>query len=119
MTPRTVEIDSDTADVLEAEARSRGMTLPELLRTLAAEDLAPWPRELERMREQGRGPWSPQILAEDARAMAPFEETGEAFVLEDITAWMDSWGKAHELPMPQPRKLEQRQYVDLCAPNRR
>jgi hypothetical protein len=55
------------------EARSRGLTLPEFLRSLAAEEFAPLPRGLEEMRERGHGPWSPQALAEDTRTMAAFE----------------------------------------------
>jgi hypothetical protein len=100
-----VEIDSKTADLLESEARARGQTLVEFLRSLAAAEFVPLPGDIEEMREHGRGPWSLQALAEDSRAMAAFEETGEGYALDEITAWMESWGTADELPTPRPRKF--------------
>lgn len=105
MSSRVVELDAETADLLETEAQSRGLTLPEFLRSLAVEEFAPLPRALEVMRKQGRGPWSPQALAEDARTIAAFEERGEGFAFEDINAWMDRWGSGAELPMPQRRRF--------------
>ena len=105
MSSRVVELDSETGDLLETEARSRGQTLPDFLRSLAVEEYAPLPRTLEVMREQGRGPWSPHALAEDARTIAAFEEGGEGFAFKDIDAWMESWGSAAELPMPQRRRF--------------
>jgi Ribbon-helix-helix protein, copG family len=105
MRSRIVEIDSKTADLLEREARARGLTLAEFLRCLAAEEFVPLRHDVKEMREHGRGPWSPQALAEDGRAMAAFEETGKGYALDEITAWMESWGTADELPMPGPHKF--------------
>jgi hypothetical protein len=105
MRSRTIEIDADAADALEAEARTRGLTLPEFLRSLTEGGLAPLPRSLDEMREHGRGPWSPQALAEDVRTIAAFEEEGEGFDFDEIVSWMESWGTANELPMPRTRKF--------------
>ena len=105
MRSRIVEIDGKTANLLEGEARARGLTLVEFLRSLASEDFLPLPADVEEMRERGRGPWSPQALAEDGRTMAGFEETGEGYPLDEITAWMESWGTADELPTPRPRNF--------------
>ena len=102
---RLVEIDADTVEALETEAQSRGLTLAEFLRSLASEQFAPLPPALEAMREQGRGPWTPQALAEDARTMAGFDENGEGFAIDEIAAWMESWGTTDEMPMPRPRRF--------------
>lgn len=100
----TIEVDAVTADVLEARAASRGMTVAEFLADLVgAEDVLP--PGLEAMRAQGRGPWSPETLAEDARRLAEFARTRQAVPWDDVKAWMQSWGTPNELPPPKPRKL--------------
>jgi hypothetical protein len=100
----TIEVDEATADVLEARAAARGMTVAEFLADLVgAEDVLP--PALETMREQGRGPWAPEVLAEDARRLAEFRRTREAVPWDDVKAWMQSWGKPNELAPPKPRKL--------------
>jgi|ERR1043166_6684079 hypothetical protein len=101
---RTIEIDAETADVLEARAAARGMTLSELLADLAgaAQILSP---ELQAMNAAGEGPWAPRMLAEDARRLAEFERTREGVPWSEVKAWMRSWGTPHELPAPKPRKL--------------
>jgi hypothetical protein len=101
---RTIEIDSKTADVLEARAVARGLTVAELVADLAFSDDV-LPPELEAMREAGEGPWSDEALAEDARRLAEFQRTREAVPWEEMRAWMQSWGTAYELPPPKPRKL--------------
>jgi hypothetical protein len=101
---RKIEVDAHTADVLEARAAARGMSVSDLVADLAfAEDVLP--PELEGMREEGRGPWAPEILAEDARRLAEFKRTREGVPWDDVKAWMESWGKPNELPPPKPRKL--------------
>ncbi len=72
---RTIEVDAKTADVLEARAAARGLSV------------------------------SPGVLAEDARRLADFQRTREAMPWEDVLAWMRSWGTPDELPPPKPRKL--------------
>jgi predicted transcriptional regulator len=60
---------------------------------------------LEKLRLEQRGPWAPEILAEDARRLAAFTETGEAVPWEEVSAWLKSWATEDELPPPKPRKL--------------
>jgi hypothetical protein len=101
---RTIEVDVETADVLEARAAARGMTLSELLADLAgaAHMLSP---TLQAMSAAGAGPWSPEILAEDARHLSEFERTREGVPWGEVKTWMQSWSTPNELPAPKPRKL--------------
>lgn len=101
---RNIEVDEHTADVLEARAQARGMSISDLVADLAETDgeLPPW---LKKMEDEGRGPWSPEILAEDAQRLAEYRRTGEGIPLEDVEAWVKSWGTAAELPPPKPRKI--------------
>jgi hypothetical protein len=101
---RTIEVEAKTADLLEARAAARGLSVSQLLADLAAgEDvLSP---DLEAMRESGTGPWAPEVLAEDARRLAEFERTRQAVPWGEIEIWMKSWGTGNELPPPKPRKL--------------
>jgi len=99
-----LEMAEEVVERLEASAQERGMTMAELLADMAgANDV--WPEHLEKMRAEGRGPWSPEALAEDARAFEEFERTGMGVPLEDVEAWANSLGTANELPFPKPRKL--------------
>jgi hypothetical protein len=99
---RKIEVDAKTADVLEARAAARGQTVSELLADLVSDESSP---DLESMRSAGRGPWSPDILAEDARRFADFQRSQEGVPWEEVKAWMKSWGTPNELPPPKPRKL--------------
>ncbi|HEY0299757.1 MAG TPA: hypothetical protein VGC36_00365 [Rhizomicrobium sp.] len=101
---RKIEIDERTADVLEAKALARGISVSELVADLAEADEAfpPW---LEKMRDEGSGPWSPEILAEDARRLDEFKRTRMGIPGEEVEAWAASLGMAHELPPPKPRKI--------------
>lgn len=101
---RAIEVDEGIAAALEARASARGLTLQELLTEIAGLSEEPAP-DLEEMRAEGRGPWSPGALAEDARRFEEFERTGEGVPFEDVARWMRSWGKPDELPIPRPRKL--------------
>jgi predicted transcriptional regulator len=42
---------------------------------------------------------------EDWRRWEEYERTGEGVPLDEMKAWVESWGTANELPRPQPRKL--------------
>ncbi len=101
---RSIELDSETAEQLEALAAKRGLSVQELIAELARAEQT-LPEEFESMRRAGRGPWAPEVLAEDARRVATFERTGEGVPWAEIEAWMQSWGTPHELPAPKPRKL--------------
>jgi len=101
---RTIEVDAETAEALEAEAAARGIGVPELLQEFAKGGEGR-PPDLEAMRAAGRGPWSPEILAEDARRLAEFERNGEGIPWHEVNAWIRSWGTPGETRPPRPRKL--------------
>jgi hypothetical protein len=44
-------------------------------------------------------------IAEDIRRLHEFERTGEAIPLDEVKAWIESWGSDQELPRPKPRKI--------------
>ena len=79
------------------------MTVPEFLADLAGNEALP--ADLAAMRDAGRGPWSPEALAEDARRLAEYERTREGVPWAEVKAWMQTWGTPNELPPPKPRKL--------------
>ena len=101
---RTIEVDAYTADMLEARAAARGLSVAELVADLAfaSETLPP---QLQDLHDRGKGPWAPEVLAEDARRLAEFERTREGVPWVEVKAWMESWGTPNELPPPKPRKL--------------
>lgn len=101
---RQIDVDAETAAALEARAASRGVTITELLADLVGMQ-SDFPADLEAMRAAGRGPWAPEVLAEDARRFAEYKRTGEGVPWDEVRAWMQSWGTDHELPRPKPRKL--------------
>jgi hypothetical protein len=99
-----IEVDAQTADLLEARASARGMSVGEFLADLAGDENL-LPPALEAMRLAGEGPWAPEILAEDRRRLDEFNRTGEGIPWDEVKAWMRSWGTPEELPAPKPRKL--------------
>ena len=101
---RKIEVDAQTAELLEARAASRGVSVSELLADLARSEVA-LPPDLASMRARSEGPWSAEALAEDARRLAEFERTREGVPWHEVRAWLQSWGKPNELPAPKPRKL--------------
>ena len=101
---RTIEVDAETADLLEARAAARGLSVSDFLADLACNEEA-LPSDLAEMRAKGEGPWSPESLEEDARRLAEFERTRVGVPWEEVKAWMESWGTANELPAPKPRRL--------------
>jgi hypothetical protein len=106
MNPKTrmIELDSATAKALEERAAEVGTTVSELVAGLMGLDDS-WPKDLEDMRRAGRGPWSPSVLAEDARRYEAFERTREGVPFEEVQAWVQSWGTPNELPKPKTRRL--------------
>jgi hypothetical protein len=101
---RQIEVDAETADLLEARAAARGMSVAELVADLASNYEA-LPPDLADSRGKGEGPWSAEVLEEDARRLADFERTRMGVPWEEVRVWMESWGTASELPPPQSRKL--------------
>ena len=83
---RKIEVDRETADLLEARAASRGMSVAELLADMARNE-AGLPPELSEMRARSEGPWSPAVLEEDARRLADFERARVGVPWEEIKAW--------------------------------
>src|SRR5258705_1530197 len=101
---RKIEVDAQTADLLEARAAARGMSVAELLADIARNE-GVLPPELASMRNKAEGPWSPEVLEEDARRLAEFERTRMGVPWDEIKAWMQSWGTPNELAPPKSRKL--------------
>jgi hypothetical protein len=101
---RKIEVDAQTADMLEVRAASRGVSVAELLADLACNEEV-LPADLALLRANGEGPWSAEALEEDARLIAEFQRTREGVPWDEVKAWMESWGMPNELPPPKPRKL--------------
>lgn len=101
---RQIEVDEETAALLEARAGARGMTISELLADIACNQEV-LPADLAAMRDKGEGPWSSEALEEDSRRLAEFERTREGVPWEEVKSWLGSWGTPDELPTPNLRKL--------------
>ena len=89
---RTLEIDADTDARLRELAAERGQDVAAVIAEAVAlldsvVDIA--------------GP----DVAEDRRRLDEFRRTNEAVSLDDVKAWVASWGTGAELPRPRPRKL--------------
>ena len=90
---RTLEIDADTDARLREMATERGQEVAAVLAEAVA--LLDSVVDLE-------GP----DIAEDLRRLDEFERTKLAIPLDEVKAWVASWGSADELPRPEPRKVE-------------
>src|ERR1700674_1186276 len=101
---RQIEIDAQTAELLEARAAARGISISELLADIACNEEV-LPADLADMRAKGLGPWSAEAIEEDARRLAEFERTRMGVPWDEVKGWMESWGTPNELPPPKPRKL--------------
>ncbi len=99
-----IEVDAETAELLNAQAEARGISVSDLVAELVGDDLLMAP-DLHALREAGEGAWSAEALAEDDRMIAEVEQTGEAVPWNEAKAWMQSWGTANELPPPKLRKV--------------
>lgn len=89
---RTLEIDADTDTRLREMAAERGQEIAAVLAEAVAlldsvVDLA--------------GP----DIGEDRRRLNEFRQNQLAVPLDDVKAWVASWGSANELPRPAPRKI--------------
>jgi predicted transcriptional regulator len=89
---RTLEIDTDTDARLHEMATERGQEVAAVLAEAVA--LLDSVVDLE-------GP----DIDEDRRRLDEFERTRLAIPLDEVKAWVASWGSADELPRPQPRKV--------------
>jgi hypothetical protein len=104
VTLHQIEVDEETAALLEARAAAREMTVSELLADIAC-NREGVPADSAEMPDKGEGPWSPEALEEDARRLAEFERTHEGVPWEEVKDWLRSWGTPDQLPTPKPRKL--------------
>ena len=89
---RTLEIDVETDARLREMAKERGQDVAAVLAEAVAlldsvVDIA--------------GP----DIGEDRRRYDDFRRTQLAVPLDDVKAWISSWGSENELPRPQPRKV--------------
>src|ERR1700730_15043888 len=100
---RSIQVDEHTADVLEARALARGLSVAELIADLALSNEG-LPPDLQGMRVEGTGPWSAAILTEDARRIDEFRRTRQSVSWDEVKAWMQTWGTANEHPPPKPRE---------------
>ena len=89
---RTLEIDADTDVRLREMAKERGQDVAAVL----AEAVALLDSVVDIT-----GP----DIGEDRRRYDEFKRTQLAVPLDDVKAWVSSWGSADELPRPQPRKV--------------
>jgi predicted transcriptional regulator len=89
---RTLEIDADTDARLREMATERGQEVAAVLAEAVA--LLDSVVDLE-------GP----DIEEDRRRLDEFERTRLAIPLDEVKAWVASWGSTDELPRPQPRKV--------------
>jgi predicted transcriptional regulator len=89
---RTFEIDADTDARLREMATERGQEVAAVLAEAVA--LLDSVVDIE-------GP----DIAEDRRRYDEYKRTGLAVPLDEVKAWVASWGSADELPRPQPRKV--------------
>ncbi|WFU72989.1 MULTISPECIES: hypothetical protein [unclassified Bradyrhizobium] len=89
---RTLEIDADTDARLREIASERGKDVA----TVLAEAVALLDSVID---------LSGPDLAEDRGRYEEFKRTGLAVPLDDVKAWVASWGSVNELPRPQPRKI--------------
>jgi hypothetical protein len=101
---RPIEVDARTADLLEARAKARGLSIAELLADIACNEES-LPADLAQARRNGEGPWSAQSLEEDARRLAEFERTRIGLPWHEVRAWIENWGTPNEVPAPKPRRL--------------
>jgi predicted transcriptional regulator len=90
---RTLQIDADTDARLRELAAERGQDVSAVL----AEAVA----LLDSVVDIG-GP----DIAEDRRRLDEFNRTREAIPLNEVKAWVESWGTEQELPPPLPRRIE-------------
>ena len=89
---RTLDIDTDTDARLRQMADERGQDVAAVL----AEAVA--------LLDSVVDVAGPEI-AEDRRRLDAFKQTRTAIPLNDVKAWVASWGSSNELPRPAPRKI--------------
>jgi len=89
---RTLQIDADTDERLQQMAAERGQDVAAVL----AEAVALLDSVVD---------ISGPDLSEDRRRYDVFLRDRRAVPLDEVKAWIGSWGTSEELPRPQPRKV--------------
>ena len=89
---RTLKIDADTDARLREMAEERGQDVAAVL----AEAVALLDSVMD---------LSGPDIGEDRRRYDDFRQTQLAVPLDDVKAWVSSWGSENELPRPQARKV--------------
>ena len=89
---RTLEIDADTDARLREMAQERGQDIAAIL----AEAVALLDSVVD---------LSGPDIGEDRRRYDDFRRTRLVVPLDDVKAWVSSWGSENELPRPQPREV--------------
>jgi predicted transcriptional regulator len=89
---RTLDIDTDTDARLREMAVERAQEVAAVLTEAVV--------LLDSVADIGGLP-----VAEDRRRLDDFEATRLAVPLDDVKAWVASWGATNELPRPAPRKI--------------
>jgi predicted transcriptional regulator len=89
---RTFELDPETDARLQAIAAARGQGVASVVADAIALLDAVVPVE---------GP----DIEEDIRRLREFERTGQAVPLDEVKAWVESWGTGTELPRPKSRTI--------------
>lgn len=85
---RKIQINGETADLLEARAAALGISVAELIAAIAGNKPAATPSAAN-----GDG----QAAASDAHGA---EAAPPGARWREVKAWIDSWGKSNELPRP-------------------
>jgi hypothetical protein len=89
---RKIEVDEQTAELLEARAAARGVSVTQVV------------ADAVELLDSITGPDGLDI-EEDRRRLRQFGRTREAIPLDEVVAWTESWGAPNELPPPKPRKI--------------
>ncbi|HEV2561500.1 MAG TPA: hypothetical protein VGT78_05110 [Rhizomicrobium sp.] len=89
---RTLDLDTETDARLRALAEQRGQEASHVVSDALA--------LLDSIDMEG-----PDV-EEDLRRLQEYERTREGVPLDEVKAWVRSWGSANELPPPVPRKIE-------------
>jgi predicted transcriptional regulator len=90
---RTLDIDTDTDTRLHQMADERGQDVAAVI----AEAVALLDSVIDIA-----GP----DVGEDRRRLDAFKESSAAVPLDEVKAWVASWGSANELPRPAPHKTK-------------
>lgn len=85
--PMSLKLDTSTRDRLTRLAHSRKRTAHAIAREAVESFVA---------REEARD----QFAADALRSWEHYQETGLHVTHDEVSAWMDSWGTANELPPP-------------------